>query len=290
LNAAEFNGWLENPPPRKPLVMGVLNLTPDSFSDGGRFDSIESAVAHAQALAAAGADIIDIGGESARPGSMPVPPQEQIHRVIPAIRALADRSIKVVISIDTTSAQVARAAVDAGAGMINDISAGRDDPAMLSLGAQCKLPIILMHMQGTPATMQQNPAYREVGKEVRDFLIERRQAACDAGIDRAHILLDPGIGFGKTDEHNLELLRQTGSFAQLGSPLVIGASRKGFIGRITGELDAADRVFGTAAVVAWCVANGTGIVRVHDVGAMNKIVQMIAALIGNPWRPHQPMP
>jgi len=261
--------------------MGILNVTPDSFSDGGRFDSTAAALAHAQELATAGADSIDIGGESTRPGSLPVPSDEQIRRILPVIRSIPGQIGNIVISVDTTRADVARAAFNAGAQMINDISAGRDDPAMLPLAAQHQLPIVLMHMQGTPQTMQANPVYLDVVAQVSAFLVERRNAAVTAGIAPSQILLDPGLGFGKTDAHNLALLREISRLAAIGQPLVIGASRKGFIGRITGESNVHSRVLGTAAVVGWCAANGAGILRVHDVGAMFKVVQMVRAIVGN---------
>jgi len=261
--------------------MGVLNVTPDSFSDGGRFVSTQAAVAQAQDMIGAGADLIDVGGESTRPGTLPVPSQEQIRRVIPAIEAISRRT-DTLLSIDSTRADVARAACEAGAGLINDISAGRDDPAMLPLAAQHQLPIVLMHMQGTPQTMQANPVYSDVVAQVSAFLVERRNAAVNAGIAPSQILLDPGLGFGKTDAHNVALLRETSHLAAIGQPLVIGASRKGFVGRITGETDVHDRLMGTAAVVGWCAANGAGILLVHDVGAMFKVVQMVRAIVGNP--------
>jgi dihydropteroate synthase len=277
LNASQFTDWLALPPPRRPLIMGVLNVTPDSFSDGGKFTSVDAALARAQEMISAGSDLIDIGGDSTRPGALPVESAEQIRRVVPIIRAIASRS-DVVLSIDTTRADVALAACDVGAQLINDISAGRDDPRMFPLAAARRVPIILMHMQGTPKTMQQNPVYADVVEEVCSFLIDRRRIAIEAGIDATQILLDPGIGFGKTDAHNLELLRATNRLATLGSPLVIGASRKGFIGRITGETEAENRLFGTAAVISWCAANGAGVLRVHDVGPMTQVVRMTDAI------------
>jgi dihydropteroate synthase len=280
VNATAFADWLIRPAPRRPLVMGILNVTPDSFSDGGKFDSIDAALAQAREMIAARADLIDVGGESTRPGSSPIPSQEQIERVVPVIQAIASDS-DFLLSIDTTHADVATAALDAGAGMINDISAGRDDPRMFPLAAARRIPIVLMHMQGIPRTMQQNPVYIDVVKEVSDFLINRRQAAIAAGISSTQILFDPGIGFGKTDKQNLLLLRETARLAALGNPLLIGASRKAFIGRITGESAAADRLLGTAAVVGWCVANGAGISRVHDVAAMHKVIRMAGAIAGN---------
>jgi dihydropteroate synthase len=273
----EFSEWLSDPS-RTPLVMGVLNVTPDSFSDGGRFATADAAVAQAEAMVAAGADLIDVGGESTRPGSLPVAPDEQIERVVPAIRRIAN--LPVTLSIDTTRAAVAEAALDAGAAVVNDISAGRDDAAaMFPLVARRGVPLVLMHMQGTPATMQDAPVYADVVAETIAFLRERVAAAQAAGIELGRILLDPGIGFGKTQAHNLELLRRQREFLALGRPLVIGTSRKGFIGRITGEPEPARRLFGTAASVALAVANGAAIVRVHDVGPMVQVVRMTRAII-----------
>ena len=272
----EFNLWLTQPD-RRPLMMGVLNVTPDSFSDGGRFAAVESAVAQAEKLAADGADLIDIGGESTRPGSQRTDPQEQIRRVMPVLEAAAPR-LPVVWSVDTRSSLVASAAIDAGASIINDISAGRDDPAILRLAAHRQLPIILMHMQGEPRTMQVNPHYQDVMEEVKSFFNDRIKAANSAGIHTDRILLDPGIGFGKNFDHNLTLIRRMKEFAALGRPLVIGTSRKGFIGAISGEPQPNQRLFGTSATVAWSIANGAGIVRVHDVEPMLKVVRVIRAI------------
>jgi dihydropteroate synthase len=257
--------------------MGVLNVTPDSFSDGGRFATADAAVAQAEAMAAAGADLIDVGGESTRPGSLPVAPDEQVKRVVPVIQRIA--RLPVTISIDTTRAPVAEAALDAGAAVINDISAGRDDAAMLPLVARRGVPVVLMHMQGTPLTMQDAPSYSDVVAETIAFLRERVAAAQAVGIELEKILLDPGIGFGKAQAHNLELLRRQREFLALGRPVVIGTNRKGFIGRITGEAEPSRRLFGTAASVALAVANGAAIVRVHDVGPMVQVVRMTRAII-----------
>jgi len=272
----EFNLWLTQTD-RRPLVMGVLNVTPDSFSDGGRFAAVESAIAHAQTLAADGADLIDIGGESTRPGAQRIDPQEQVRRIVPVLAAAAPR-LPVVWSVDTRSSEVASAAIDAGAAAINDISAGRDDPAMLRLAADRHLPIILMHMQGEPASMQVNPHYQDVIEEVKSFFAERLAAAKSAGVNTNQILLDPGIGFGKNVNHNLTLIRQMARFKELGRPLVIGTSRKGFIGTISGEPQPNQRLWGTAATVAWSIANGADIVRVHDVEPMLKVVRVIRAI------------
>jgi dihydropteroate synthase len=260
---------------RLPLVMGILNVTPDSFSDGGKFATVESAVNQAQKMVTDGADWIDVGGESTRPGSMPVSENQQIDRVVPIITAIR-AILPVPISIDTTRAAVADAALDAGATVVNDISAGRDDPALLPLVAARKVPIILMHMQGKPATMQNNPTYLDVVAEVRDFLFDRLTYAKTIGIDPADVLLDPGIGFGKTAGHNLQLLNRLIELKSLGHPLVVGTSRKGFIGTVTGETG--ERIFGTAATVAWAASNGAALVRVHDVAAMAKVVAMIRAI------------
>jgi dihydropteroate synthase len=257
--------------------MGVLNVTPDSFSDGGRFATTDAAVAQAEAMVEAGASVIDVGGESTRPGSLPVAADEQISRVVPVIGRIANLSV--TISIDTMRAAVAEAALDAGAALVNDISAGRDDADMLPLIARRGVPVVLMHMQGTPLTMQDAPSYRDVVAETAAFLRERVAAAQAAGVELSHILLDPGIGFGKTMDHNLELLRRQREFLQLGRPIVIGVSRKGFIGRITGEVEPSKRLFGTAASVTLAIANGAAIVRVHDVGPMVQVARMARAIL-----------
>jgi len=257
--------------------MGILNVTPNSFSDGGLYLQTQAAVTHAQELAAAGADLIDIGGESTHPGAERVNADEQIHRIIPVLEQLRGK-LQTAISVDTTLATVAAAALDAGAHIINDISAGREDPKMLALAAARGRPIVLMHMQGDPATMQQAPAYRDVVGEVKEFLLQRLAAAQAAGIAFNRILLDPGIGFGKTTQHNLVLLRGLGELARLGRPLLVGTSRKRFIGLLAGHDDAQSRLWGTAASVAWCVMNGAAIVRVHDVQAMLCVTRVAWAI------------
>ena len=280
MSPREFDAWLLDPG-RRPLVMGVLNVTPDSFSDGGRFDSVEAAVSHALVMAAEGADLIDVGGESTRPGSQRVDADEQIRRLLPVLRALRGRLGATTLSVDTTLASVAEAALGEGVHVVNDVSAGRDDPALFPLVAGQRCPLVLMHMQGTPATMQLAPAYSDVTAEVAAFLRERLAAAAAAGVDPARILLDPGIGFGKTVDHNLELLRRTRELASLGRPLLVGTSRKGFIGKVLadgGSPAGVDRRFGTAATVAWAVANGAAVVRVHDVGPMAQVVQTVRAI------------
>ena len=257
--------------------MGVLNVTPDSFSDGGRTVTISAAVAAAIEMSAAGAGIIDVGGESTRPGSLPVPDDEQLARVVPVIRGIHNAGLPVIISVDTTRSAVAAAAVAAGATVVNDVSAGRDDPALLPLVAATGVDLILMHMRGTPATMQANPVYADVVAEVSAFLTDRLAAAEAAGVNPARVLFDPGIGFGKTTDHNLRLLRALPHLAALGRPVVTGTSRKGFIGRITGE-PIHDRTYGTAATVAWAATHGAAVVRVHDVGPMARVVTMVRAL------------
>lgn len=276
MNREQLNAWL-NDPHRRPLVMGILNVTPDSFSDGGRFLDPSAAVEAAVRMVAEGADWIDVGGESTRPGSAPVSEADQIARVVPVIRQLKARS-NVVVSIDTSRSAVATGALDAGADVVNDIYAGRDDAELLPLAAQRKCPVILMHMQGMPATMQKDPRYADVTREVLEFFAERVAAAKAVGIKPERILLDPGIGFGKTVRHNLTLLRDTRRLAEFGRPLVIGSSRKGFITKVTGETDPADRLFGTAATVAWAVANGCAVARVHDVGPIVRVVRMVRAI------------
>jgi dihydropteroate synthase len=274
MTPGEFQSWLLDPH-RRPLVMGILNVTPDSFSDGGKFFEPEAAIEHGLLLIASGASILDVGGESARPGAEPVEADEQIRRVVPVIRMLAGRAL---ISIDTGSAAVARAALDAGANFINDIYGGLRDPDLLPLAGKLQVPLVLMHMQGNPATMQIKPRYDDVTGEVISFLQSRIDAAIKARVRAESILIDPGIGFGKTMEHNLTLLQRLKDLKSLGRPIVVGTSRKGFIGRITGESVESGRPFGTAATTTWCVANGADIVRIHDARAMSQVVRVIEAI------------
>ncbi|MGH7817951.1 MAG: dihydropteroate synthase, partial [Candidatus Binatia bacterium] len=248
---------------RRTAIMGVLNVTPDSFYDGGRRLDSTQAIAAGVAMAAAGADIIDIGGESTRPGAAAVCEAEELARVLPVIRGLR-REVSLPISIDTYKAAVARAALDGGADIVNDISALRFDPAMVSLVAQEKVPVILMHMQGTPRTMQADPHYTDVVREVRDFLAAQLYNAMDAGVGAEAIVIDPGIGFGKTLEHNLQLLRGLAALAALGQPLLVGVSRKTFIGKIL-NLDSEARLEGSLAAAVAAVLGGANLVRVHDV-------------------------
>jgi dihydropteroate synthase len=257
--------------------MGILNVTPDSFSDGGRFLDPDRAVEHGLEMAAQGAAVIDVGGESTRPGSQPVPPAEQIRRVVPIIGALAER-IDIPISIDTHEVDVARAALRAGASILNDITA-LSDPRLAELAAQEQVPIVLMHMQGTPATMQVEPHYEDVVAEVRDFLLARCEQARSLGVAKDRLFIDPGIGFGKTLEHNLLLLRNLGRLVATGYRVLVGPSRKAFLGKLTGKEKPADRVLGTAAAVALCAAAGASVVRVHDVGEMLDVVKVTNAIV-----------
>ena len=249
--------------------MGILNVTPDSFSDGKKFATPEKAISHARAMAAAGADIIDIGGESTRPGSQPVSVEEELRRVLPVIEGVPD----LTVSIDTTKAVVAEKALAAGARIVNDISACRFDSRMLEVVAAARAGLVLMHMQGTPPTMQQAPRYDDVVREVREFLEERIAFAESHGIKKSQIAVDPGIGFGKGVAHNLTLLAQLEQLGPLGCPIVVGASRKSFLGR-----EVEQRLPGSLAVAAWAVAHGANVVRVHDVAETVDAVRMIDAL------------
>ncbi len=247
---------------QKTLIMGILNVTPDSFSDGGKFQALETAVARGLQMVAEGADIIDIGGESTRPGAKPVPAAEEMARTVPVIRELREKT-DVLISIDTRKAEVARAAIAAGADIINDISA-LADPGMAAVAAETGAGLVLMHMLGTPETMQNDPRYADVVSDVRNFLEERMAFAVAGGIAPEQITLDPGIGFGKTDEHNLALLNGIQALAAAGRPVLIGASRKGFIGRMLGG-GPDGRLAGSLAVAAFSILRGAQILRVHDV-------------------------
>jgi dihydropteroate synthase len=258
------------------LIMGILNVTPDSFSDGGRFFDREDAIAHGQALAGAGADIIDVGGESTRPFSDSVPAEEEMRRVIPVVEALAGR-LTIPISIDTQKADVARHALSAGATMVNDIRALRLDTAMASVVAAAGVPVILMHMKGTPKDMQVHPHYDDVVEEVKGFLSGAVEDAQRAGVGRANIIVDPGIGFGKTVMDNLLLIKHLSSFHALGLPVLIGPSRKSFIGKILGDGNEAREV-GTQAVVAAAALQGVQIVRVHDVARTKQTLQLVEAI------------
>ncbi len=265
-------------------IMGILNTTPDSFSDGGRFNSLEAALAQGRELVAAGAGILDIGGESSRPFAEPVSEQEEMDRTIPMIEALANE-IEVPISIDTVKSSVARAALDAGAAIINDISAFEKDPAMADLAAETCAPVILMHMKGTPETMQLNPSYEDLMGEITGYLEERVAYACDRGVARDKIILDPGIGFGKTVAHNLVLIKELHRLTAMGLPVLMGPSRKSFIQNILTQTtpkeagpDDPRTEYGTLAAVAASLMNGAHIVRVHDVDTVFSFTRIIDAI------------
>jgi dihydropteroate synthase len=256
-------------------IMGVVNVTPDSFSDGGAFDTAEDAIAHGRRLAAEGAAILDVGGESTRPGADPVPAQEELRRVLPVVEGLSGVAR---VSIDTMKLAVAEAAVDAGAGYVNDVTAFRHDPELAAFVADRGLDCCLMHMLGEPRTMQREPRYDDVVSDVKAFLSERMAAAVAAGVPEERIQLDPGIGFGKTLEHNLELLRRLDELTELGRPLVIGTSRKSFIGRITGR-DVTERVYGTVATCVLALERGARVFRVHDVAAVADALKITSATV-----------
>ncbi|HEY0071326.1 MAG TPA: dihydropteroate synthase, partial [Chloroflexia bacterium] len=268
------------------LIMGILNVTPDSFSGDSLGDDVEAAVAQARKMHAEGADILDIGGESTRPGSDPVPVEEEIRRVLPVIQRLnASDGVPLPISIDTRRSEVAMRAVEAGAAIINDITGLRDDPELAAVAAEAGAGLVLMHIQGTPRTMQQHPHYDDLLGEVIAYLREGVDKAVAAGVNRERIWVDPGIGFGKTLEHNLELLRRLGELRSLGCGVMVGTSRKSFIGRVLarasgGELPPPDeRVIGTGATTALAVANGVEIVRVHDVVHNVQVARIADAII-----------
>ncbi|MBI5300402.1 MAG: dihydropteroate synthase [Deltaproteobacteria bacterium] len=256
--------------------MGVLNVTPDSFFDGGKFNTTEKAVEHALKMIADGADIIDIGGESTKPGAKPLSVEEEKKRIIPILHKLR-QATQCPISIDTTKSFVAAAAIDFGATLVNDISAGQFDSEMLPLVSRSKVRICLMHMQGTPETMQKNPHYKNVVEEVKVFLRQRMTACLEAGIEKEKIVLDPGIGFGKSVEDNLALLKNLDQFQDLGCPILIGTSRKSFIGALTGAT-VEDRLPGSLATLAAAVQKGAQIVRVHDVAETKQFLSLFAQL------------
>ncbi len=260
----------------RPLLMGIVNVTPDSFFDGGRFCDPQRAVAHALRLVEEGADLLDIGAESTRPGALPVDEQEERRRLVPVVAAVA-KAVSVPISVDTSKAEVARAAIDAGAIMVNDVTALRGDSAMVDVVAQAGAGLVLMHMQGTPDTMQHAPRYDDVVGEVAQFLAERVRFAIDHGVAKDRIVVDPGIGFGKTLDHNLDLLANLRVFTELGYPLLVGPSRKGFIGQLTDQ-SVEERGWGTAGVVALAVEQGANILRVHDVGPMKDVAKVAVAI------------
>jgi dihydropteroate synthase len=263
-------------------IMGVVNVTPDSFSDGGAFEDPDAAVAHGRRLASEGARILDVGGESTRPGADPVPADEELRRVVPVLEGLADLGLAVQLSIDTMKATVAEAALDAGATYVNDVTALRHDPDMAALVADRGVDCCLMHMLGEPRTMQADPRYGDVVDDVKAFLEERMAAAVAAGVREERIQLDPGIGFGKTLAHNLELLRRMDEIVALGRPVVVGTSRKTFIGRLTGR-DVTERVHGTIAANVLAYERGARVFRVHDVAACADALAVAAATVAPSW-------
>jgi dihydropteroate synthase len=262
---------------RKTFVMGIVNVTPDSFSDGGIYFDRDAAVTRGLRMVEEGADLIDVGGESTRPGSLAVDAEEETRRVDPVIEGLAKRT-EVPVSIDTYKADVARRALDAGASMVNDISGLRFDSGMADIVARHNVPVIIMHIRGTPRNMQVNPVYDALIPEIMDYLGAGIRLAIDSGIRKEKIIIDPGIGFGKTCAHNLEILRGLHEFTSIGNPILIGPSRKAFIGKILGDVPASGRLEGTAAAVAVAIMNGANIVRVHDVKEMVKVARVADAM------------
>jgi len=258
-------------------IMGVLNVTPDSFSDGGRFLKLDDAVSQGMKMIEEGADIIDVGGESTRPGSDPLSTEEELSRVIPVIESLSAKT-DLPVSIDTYKAEVARRALHAGARMINDISALRFDPGMKKVAAEFGVPVVLMHIKGTPKEMQKDPDYDDVIAEIKEYLSESIRNAQEAGIDRKKMIIDPGIGFGKRIEDNLNILKNLKEFSILGCPILIGCSRKSFIGRVL-DLPVEERLEGSLAALAAAVMNGADIVRVHDVKESRRVVSLIDAIM-----------
>jgi dihydropteroate synthase len=258
-------------------LMGVVNVTPDSFSDGGLYLDSEAAIAHGRELAEAGAEILDVGGESTRPGADPVSAEEELRRVVPVIRGLSGSRVR--ISVDTSKAAVAAAALDAGAEIVNDVTALHGDAEMAGLCAERGATVVLMHMRGEPRTMQDDPRYDDVVDDVKAFLAERLEAAVAAGIDEERVWLDPGIGFGKTAAHNMVLLRRLSELRELGRPLVIGTSRKSFIGKVDGS-PADRRLGGTIASSVLAAAEGAEVLRVHDVAEVRQALAVAAAILG----------
>ena len=259
----------------RPQVMGILNVTPDSFSDGGRYGQRDAALRHAEAMLKAGATLIDVGGESTRPGALAVSPAEELERVAPVVEAIA-RELDVIISVDTSAPAVIRETARLGAGLINDVRSLQRDGA-LDAAADSGLPVCLMHMRGEPTTMQQNPKYPDVVAEVREFLLERLAACSAAGIGAERVILDPGFGFAKTLEHNLSLFKHLHALHALGRPLLVGVSRKSMIGKVLGH-EVGERLYGSLALAALALSKGAHILRVHDVAQTVDVVRMIAAV------------
>lgn len=259
-----------------PKLMGVVNVTPDSFSDGGRYLDAEAAIRHGEKLLRDGAEILDIGGESTRPGAEPVEEAEELSRVVPVVEALAGKG---TVSIDSSKGAVAAAAIDAGAEIVNDVTALQGDPEMAGLCAERRVDVVLMHMPGDPRTMQDDPRYDDVVDDIKRFLAERVELAVGAGIAEQRIWVDPGVGFGKTLEHNLELLRRLGELRELGRPLVIGASRKSFIGKVDGS-EVGDRIGGSLASAVLAAAEGADVLRVHDVAETAQAIAVAKAVLG----------
>lgn len=262
---------------RRTLIMGILNLTPDSFSDGGRYNALDMALARAEEMLKEGADVLDLGGESTRPGARRVTVKEELMRILPLLKKLVRRA-NVPISIDTYKSAVARQCLEEGASLINDVTALRGDPQMADVIRDFSAPVILMHMKGTPLTMQKNPRYSNLFLDIKTSLKESIRLALKSGISRSRILIDPGIGFGKTVRHNLSLIKGLEFFARLGFPVVIGISRKSFIGKVLG-LPVEERIWGTASSAAIAAWNGAHIVRVHDVKEMKQVTEMADAIL-----------
>ena len=264
----------------KGMIMGIVNVTPDSFSDGGSYLDPDAACAHALRMGSEGVDILDIGGESTRPGAESVPLEEELRRVVPVIRCIRATS-RILISIDTSKAEVARAAIEAGADIINDVTALQGDPEMAGVASSTGAGVVLMHMQGTPRTMQIAPAYGDVVREVGDFFRQAIAHAVSSGINPMSIALDPGIGFGKTAEHNREILRNLPAFVRLARPLVIGVSRKSFLGGVAGSQKMEDRFWPGVALTSFCREHGAHILRVHDAKPHSEALRMTEAILGH---------
>jgi dihydropteroate synthase len=273
---------------KRPLLMGIVNVTPDSFSDGGRFFNQQAAIEHALRLVAEGADLLDIGGESTRPYSQPIHCEEELRRVVPVIEAVC-RTCSVPVSVDTSKAVVAQRAINAGAEIINDVTGLQGDPDMLTIARDTHAGICAMHMQGTPQTMQDNPAYNDVVEEIAAYLGERRDVLVSAGINRDRICLDPGIGFGKTHQHNLTLMANCWQFHELGTSLLVGHSRKGFIGKVIGDKEA-DRMAGSIGAALALAAQGVQIIRVHDVQPVRQALLLFEACGGIDGEPGTLLP